>query len=149
MLAALWGFTFFGIAKFFAGFKQKPEEDKKPQEVYNRLLSIFQKNQYGFHTRIMSDFDLLLEAVLNERFIDDSSAYYDDAITSKEIEDMEQGLQSDFANADIKHLIRDKSDGHHDGVKCTKYPARFGTNIAPSDDLSVYKVMPKGQKPIV
>ena len=40
----------------------------------------------------MSDFDLLLEAVLNERFIDDSSAYYDDPISSKEIEDMETGL---------------------------------------------------------
>ena len=92
----------------------------------------------------MSDFDLLLEAVLNERFIDDSSAYYDDPITSKEVEDMELGLQSDFSNADVKHLIRDKGDGHASGVKCTKYPGRFGTNYEPSDDLSIYKVMPKG-----
>ena len=97
----------------------------------------------------MSDFDLLLEAVLNERFIDDSSEYYDDPITSKEIEDMELGLQSDFANADIKHLVRDKSEGHHDSPKCMKYPGRFGTNYEPSDDLSVYKVHPKGQKPVV
>ena len=148
-MACIWGFTFFAMAKFFAGFKQKPTEDKKPQEVYNRLLSIFQKNQYGFHTRIMSDFDLLLEAVLNERFIDDSSAYYDDPITSKEIEDMELGLQSDFAHSDVKHLLRDKGDGHHDNVKCLRYPARFGTNYGASDDLSVYKVMPKGQKPVV
>lgn len=97
----------------------------------------------------MSDFDLLLEAVLNERFIDDSSAYYDDPITSKEIEDMEQGLQSDFAEADVKHLLKDKSHGHHDLKKCVRHPARFGTNYEPSDDLSIYKVVPKGQKPIV
>lgn len=98
----------------------------------------------------MSDFDFLLEAVLNERFIDDSSAYYDDAITSKEIEDMEMGLQSDFADADVKHLLRDKDDGHHGGgKKCVRYPGRFGTNYLPSDDLSVYKILPKGQKPIV
>ena len=112
-------------------------------------MAIFQKNQYGFHTRIMSDFDLLLEAVLNERFIDASTAYYDDPITSKEIEDMELGLQSDFSDADVKHLIRDKGDGHHDGVKCTRYPGRFGTNYEASDNLSVYKILPKGQKPIV
>jgi hypothetical protein len=141
-----WGFTFIGLIKFFIGFKQKPEEDKKPQEVYNRLISIFNKNQYGFHTRIMSDFDLLLEAVLNERFIDDSSAYYDDAISSKEIEDMETGLNSDFSEQDVQHLLRDKNDGHHSGKKCLKYPARFGTNYAPSDDLSVYKVFPKGER---
>ena len=92
----------------------------------------------------MSDFDLLLEAVLNERFIDDSSAYYDDPITSKEIEDMELGLQSDFSTADMRHLNKDKGDGHHSSEKCMRYPARFGTNYAPSDDLSIYKVHPKG-----
>lgn len=94
----------------------------------------------------MSDFDLLLEAVLNERFIDDSSAYYDDAISSKEIEDMETGLNSDFSEADVKHLLRDKNDGHHSSTKCLKYPARFGTNYEASDDLSVYKVLPKGER---
>jgi hypothetical protein len=76
----------------------------------------------------MSDFDLLLEAVLNERFIDDSSAYYDDAINSKEIEDMELGLNGDFTPVDVKHLIRDKDEGHHGGAKCAHYPGRFGTN---------------------
>lgn len=97
----------------------------------------------------MSDFDLFLEAVLNERFIDDSSGYYDDPITSKEIEDMEMGLKSDFALADVKHLNRDKNDGHHASKKCMQYPDRFGTNYAKSDDLSVYKILPKGVKPIV
>ena len=149
VMAAWWGFTFFAIGKFLAGFSKQAEEEKKPAEVYNRLISIFQKNQYGYHTRIMSDFDLLLEAVLNERFIDDSSAYYDDPVLSKEIEDMEQGLQSDFSEADVKHLLKDNAGGHHDSKKCVRYPARFGTNYDKSDDLSIYKVMPKGQKPIV
>ena len=149
VMAALWGFTFFAMAKFFLGFSKKAEEDKKPAEVYNRLISIFQKNQYGYHTRIMSDFDLLLEAVLNERFIDDSSAYYDDPVLSNEIADMEQGLQSDFSEADVKHLLKDKGGDHHDSKKCVRFPARFGTNYEKSDDLSIYKVMPKGQKPIV
>ena len=149
VMAFWWGFTFFAMGKFLTNFSAQVVEDKKPQEVYNRLISIFQKNQYGYHTRIMSDFDLLLEAVLNERFIDDSSAYYDDPILSKEIEDMEQGLQSDFSESDVKHLLKDKSDGHHDSKKCVRFPARFGTNYEKSDDLSIYKVMPKGQKPIV
>lgn len=148
-MACMWGFTFFGICKFFIGFKQTPVEDKKPQEVYNRLLSIFQKNKYGYHTRIMSDFDLLLDAVLNERFIDDSSAYYDDPVVSTEIADMEAGLNSDFAEADVRHLLREKGDGHHASKKCLQYPARFGTNYEASDDLSVYKVMPRGMKPLV
>ncbi len=146
-MACIWGFTFFGVAKFFIGFKEKPAEDKKPQEVYNRLLSIFQKNKYGYHTRIMSDFDLLLDAVLNERFIDDSSAYYDDPVGSTEIADMEAGLNGDLAPSDVRHLLRDKGDGHADRRKCLQYPARFGTNYEASDDLSVYKVMPKRTKP--
>lgn len=29
-MAMWWGFTFFGIAKFFIGFSKNPEEDKKP-----------------------------------------------------------------------------------------------------------------------
>jgi len=54
-------------------------EDKKSEEVYYRLISLFGKNRYGYHTRYMSDFDLFLEAVLNERFIEESTKYYDDA----------------------------------------------------------------------
>lgn len=117
--------------------------------MYNRLISVFQKNKYGYHTRIMSDFDLFLEAVLNERFIDDSSAYYDDPVLAREIEDMESGLNGDFAEADVKHLVKDKDGGHHDLKKCVRYPGRFGTNYDKSDNLSVYKVLPKGQKPLV
>jgi len=149
VMAAWWGFTFFAMGKFVMQFSKINEEEKKPAEVYNRLISIFQKNQYGYHTKIMSDFDLLLDAVLNERFIDDSSAYYDDPVLSKEIEDMEQGLQSDFSESDVKHLLKDKDHGHGDLKKCVRYPARFGTNYDKSDDLSIYKVVPKGQKPIV
>jgi hypothetical protein len=149
VMAAWWGFTFFAIGKFLVGFSKQAVEDKKSPEVYNRLISIFQKNQYGYHTRIMSDFDMLLDAVVNERFIDDSSAYYDDPVLTKEIEDTELGLQSDFSEADVKHLLKDKDHGHHDLKKCFRYPDRFGTNYDKTDDLSIYKVVPKGQKPIV
>ena len=86
--------------------------------------------------------------MLNERFIDESSGYYDDAITSKEIEDVELGLNGDFAQADIKHLLKDKSE-HGALNKCLRYPGRFGTNYEKTDDLSIYKVVPKGQKPPV
>ena len=149
VLACWWGFTFIGIAKFLGGFKEKPEEDKKPEEIYKRLNILFQKNHYGFHTRIMADFDLLLESVLNEKFIDDSTKYYDDPVTSKEIEDMELGLKSDFAESDIRHLLRDADDGHHASAKCMRYPGRFGTNYEKSDNLSIYKVHPKGVIPKV
>ena len=108
----------------------------------------------------MSDFDLLLEAVLNERFIDDSSAYYDDPISSTEIADQEQGLYSDFAHADVKHLLKDKG-GHHEDSKVLRYPGRVGSNYdrgkfvnseslqGQDDDLSVYKILPRGQRPLV
>ena len=44
VIAFMWGFTFIGAVKFFNNFKQKPAESKKEGEVYNRLISIFQKN---------------------------------------------------------------------------------------------------------
>ena len=147
-MASMWGFTFFAIGKTFNNFKKPEVKDPKQAETHNRLLSIFHKNKYGFHTRIMSDFDLLLEAVLNERFIDDSSAYYDDPVHQKEIEDMETGLNGDMNEADIKHLMRDKS-AHPEPASCMRYPGRFGTNNDASDDLSCYKILPKGQKPLV
>ncbi len=130
------------------GFKKKEDNTESP-EVYNRLITLYQKNQYGFHTRIMNDFDLLLEALIDKRFIDDAMNYYDDPILSKEIEDMEMSLNSDFAPADVKHLLKDRDEGHHAGVKCLKYPGRFGTNYDKNDDLSCYKVLPKGQKAVV
>lgn len=108
------------------------------------MIAIFAKNKYGYQTRIMSDFDLLLEAVLNERFIDDSSAYYDDPVLSKEIDDMEQGLNSDFAESDVRHMTKDKGDDHHSSKKCVRFPGRFGTNFEKSDNLSVYKILPRG-----
>jgi len=35
----------------------------------------------------MSDFDIFLDAVLNEKFLDDSTLYYHDVMTGKEVED--------------------------------------------------------------
>jgi hypothetical protein len=145
----LWGITLFSFIKFNFNFSKKPEEDAIGQEGYHRLLSIFSKNKYGYHTRFMSDFELFLEAMLNEKFIDDSTLYYDDAFTSKEIEDMELGLNGDFARADVRHLIKDKDAGHHESFKSLRFPDRVGTNYTRSDDLSCYKILPKGQMPSV
>ena len=111
-----------------------------------RLNSIFAKNKYGYTTRFMSDFDLLLEGALNERFVDESTLYYDDEVVSKEIEDMEQGLNGEFAEDDIKNLLKDKS-AHGDGHKSLRFPDRVGNNYVKSDDLSCYKVHPSGSKP--
>jgi len=147
-MSFVWGITFIGMIKFAISFKEKPEVDLREKEVYNRLLTLYQKNKFGFHTRIMSDFDLLLEAVLNEKFIDDSTAYYDDPVTLKEIEDVELGLNGDLTEEDIKHLTRDKQ-AHPEAPKVFFKPGRVGSNYEKSDDLSVYKVLPKGQKPKV
>ena len=97
----------------------------------------------------MSDFDNFLIAAFNEKFIVDSSAYYDDVITQKEIEDVEAGLNSDMSEADYAHMLKDKEHGHHESgpAKCLRFPGRFGTNYEKSDDLSVYKVLPKGENP--
>ena len=68
----------------------------------------------------------------------------------KEIEDVELGLNSDLSREDVRFLLRDEShDLHpHENI-CMKFPGRIGTNYDPSDDLSVYKVLPKGHKPKV
>ena len=94
----------------------------------------------------MSDFDLLLDGILNERFIDESTLYYDNPVALKEIEDMELGLNGEFAEDDIRNLIKDSGD-HGSEKKILKYPARVGTNYPQSDDLSIYKTHPAGSKP--
>ena len=142
----IWGFTFFAGFKFLMQFSSTKEKDPKEAEVYFRLNSIFMKNKYGYNTRFMSDFDLLLEGVLNERFIDESTLYYDDPSVSKEIEDMELGFQDEFAESDIKNLLKDKSH-HADAGKVVHYPDRVGNNYVKSDALSCYKVHPSGSKP--
>lgn len=145
-MANLWGITVFAMVKFFGGFSSVKETNPKEAEVYFRLNSIFAKNRYGYNTRFMSDFDLLLEGVLNERFIDESTLYYDDPVVSKEIEDMELGYAGEFAEDDIKNLLKDKS--HHGALhKSVRYPGRVGSNYSRSDDLSCYKVHPSGSKP--
>lgn len=149
VLAFWWGFTFIGMLKFLNQFKKEKKEDSLDDETYNRLTTIYSKNKFGYHTRIMSDFDNFLTAAFNEKFIVDSSAYYDDLVTQKEIEDVEAGLNSDMSEADYAHMLKDKEDGHHEAgpAKCLRYPGRFGTNYEKTDNLSVYKVLPKGEKP--
>ena len=125
---------------------KEPKVDDKPHIVYSRLLAIFQKNKFGYNTRIMNDFDLLLTSALNERFIEESTQYYDDPFTTTEIEDVEAGLNSDFSESDIRHLLKDKI-AHADPPSCSKFPGRFGSNYPESDDLSIYKVHPKNVHP--
>ena len=102
VLSTLWGFTFIGMLKFAFSFRKPKVEDRSAEdETYNRLVTLFQKNKFGFHTKIMADFDRLLEALMNQKFIDDSTEYYDNPVSAKEIEDIEMGLNSDMTEADI------------------------------------------------
>ena len=94
----------------------------------------------------MSDFDLLLDAMLNERFLDEAAAYNEDPLVMKEIEDMELGLNGEFAESDVKNLLKDH--GEHPGLhKSLRNPGRVGSNYGKTDDLSCYKVHPSGSKP--
>ena len=119
--------TAVSAVKFAFGFTKQKEEDKTSKEIYFRLNSLFAKNKYGYNTRFMSDFDLLLESALNERFVDESTMYYDNPIKAKEIEDMEQGLNGEFSEDDIKDLIKDKSE-HGSPALVMRYPGRVGSN---------------------
>ena len=107
-MAFIWGLTFLSGVKFALGFSSKTEKNPRGDEIYFRLNSVFAKNKYGYNTRFMSNFDLLLEGAINERFIDESTLYYENPIKTKEIEDMEQGLNGELAEDDIKDLIKDK-----------------------------------------
>ena len=146
MICFLYGITTVSFGLFAINFTKVPEENKTQTEIYFRLKSIFAQNKYGYNTRFMSDFDLLLESALNERFVDESTAYYDNPIKSKEIEDMEQGINGEFSEDDIKDLIKDTS-AHGSRQLVMQYPGRVGSNYQPSDDLSVYKTHPSGSKP--
>ena len=101
VLCTLYGFTLIGFCKFIFSFKDPVPEDKTGEEVYHRLITLFSKNKFGFHTRIMADFDTLLEAAMNMKFIDDSTMYYDNPVAAREIEDIEAGLNSDMTEGDI------------------------------------------------
>ena len=142
----MYGLTFASFFKFLGGFSSVKEADPMNKEVYYRLQSIFSKNKYGYNTRFMSDFDLLLESMLNEQFIDESTAYYNDPVVASEVEDMEKGLNGEFSEEDVRNLLKDKG-GHGAGEKCFRYPARVASAYKPSDDLSVYKTHPVGTKP--
>ena len=136
------------MLKFFTGFSAKPVENPTEAEIYFRLQSIFKKNKFGYNTRFMSDFDLLLESVFNERFIDETTLYYDNAVVIKEIEDVEMGLNGEFSEDDIKLMLKDRSS-HAAPAKVTKFPGRVGSNYPLSDDLSCYKIHPVGTKPSI
>lgn len=142
----VFGLTACCFAKAVFGFSANNAPNPNDKETYMRLRSIFAQNKYGYNTRFMSDFDLFLEGVLNEKFIEDSTLYYDDETVATEIEDMEKGLNGEFAPGDIANLVKD-SGHHHSSSMVTRYPGRVATNYKESDDLSIYKTFPRGSKP--
>ena len=138
--------TFCASAKFLFGFSAIKTPDPTNKEIYFRLNSIFSKNKYGYNTRFMSDFDLLLEGVLNEQFVDESTAYYNDPVVASEVEDMEKGLNGEFSDEDIRNLLKD-NEPHGAGEKSMRYPARVASAYPATDNLSIYKTHPVGSKP--
>merc|ERR1719454_1041688 len=135
----IFGLSYFSVVKFGFGFSQVERPDLVGEEGYNRLVTIFSKNKFGYNTRFMSDFDIFLEALFNQRFINESTNYYEDPFTEKEISDVEAGLNSDFHESDIRHLLKDKGEHAHESFKATRHPDRVGTNYAKGDQLSCYK----------
>ena len=142
----IYGLTFCATAKFLFGFSKQSVPDPMNKEIYYRLNSIFSKNKYGYNTRFMSDFDLLLEGVLNEQFVYGSTEYYNDPVVASEVEDMEKGLNGEFSDEDIRNLLKDKGEHCH-GEKSFRYPARVASAYPATDDLSIYKTHPVGSKP--
>ena len=126
-------------------FSQPKPGKAVEEEQHYRLLSIFAKNKYGYNTRFMSDFEQFLEAVLNEPFLDNSTAYYQDELTATEVEDMESGLAGEFAPADVQQLLHDVEEHDHSSYKAVRFPDRVGTNYPKGDALSCYKILPKKQ----
>lgn len=149
MLGFLWSVTVISMWKAAFSFTSKQVDDPVQKEGYMRLVTIHSKNQWGYHTRFMSDFDIFLESMLNQEFFEGSTSYYDNKWTQKELEDMESGLNGDFSEADVRHNLKDKDPGHGTPFKCTRRPDRVGTNYAKGDALSCYKILPKGQMPHV
>jgi hypothetical protein len=149
VLGFFWSLTVLGMIKGATNFSEKKSENPAQKEGWHRLLTIHSKNKYGYHTRWMSDFDIFLESMLNEQFIEDSPKYYADVFTSKEIEDQETGLSGDMSHADVRHMNHDKHEDHAEPFKCTANPDRCATNYPKSDALSCYKILPKGQMPHV
>ena len=82
-----WGLSVLTAFSGYSNFTQIAGADEVENEKYHRLLSIFSKNKYGYTTRFMSDFEVFLQAVLNERFLDESVAYYRDEMTGLEVQD--------------------------------------------------------------
>ena len=81
-----YGLSFLCIGSAYGNFTQETQVDELQSEGYHRLLTIFNKNRYGYNTRFMSDFDLFLISMMNEKWLDDSTLYYGDKLTGKEIE---------------------------------------------------------------
>ena len=147
MVSFIFGFTTFSILRAAFSFSSAPTKNEIEKEQYYRLQTIFAKNAYGYRTRFFHDFDIFLECVFHGQFLDEAIAYIEDNTTAKEIEDQEGGLEGDFANQDLRNSNKDMPAPHGSPDLCLAHPARSGTNYPKTDDLSIYKVHPKGYIP--
>lgn len=147
MVSFIFGFTTLSMIRAAFSFSAAPTKNEIEKEQYFRLQTIFAKNAYGYRTRFFHDFDIFLECLFHGQFLDEAIAYVEDNTTAKEIEDQESGLEGDFANQDMRNANKDSGAAHHDDKLCLAHPARVGTNYPKTDDLSIYKVHPKGHIP--
>ena len=140
----IYGITFFAGVRIFTEMSTAPKDNTGDNIVYQRLTTIFQKNKFGYHTQLYADFDNLLQTSLNEQMADKSSPYYDDPSACDEIQDVEEGLNGQQTEEDIFSLVQDKDDHHGNPKLVMQYPGRVGYNYERTDDLSIYKVHPRG-----
>lgn len=100
-------------------------------------------NKYGYRTQNFANFDLALACLMNEKYFEENIDYFSDEIVSKEVEDQQNGLAGDQSMQDLRYLIHDKHDDHHERFKCLQWPDRVGSNYEKGDQLSCYKILPK------
>ena len=95
------------VVKGAIGMSALPEDKSIQHEGYLRLITIHSKNKYGYHTRWMSDFELFLESMLNERFLEESRLAGPTA-TPKEVDALfrKHGMQEVGPQIDVASLKR-------------------------------------------
>ena len=117
------------------------------EAVRLKLVSLIKKNKYGYRTRVFENLELFLD-YLGSNFISDTDLFISDSKVQDTLKDVMNGLDADFTEDEIRLLIRDHPPKPAAPKSIAFNPARCGTNYLPSDDqLSLYKLLPRGQKP--
>ena len=142
----LLGLTFWGAVKGLQKINSHTvvhEVDEVGIEQYRRLNYHFKKNKFGFSTQIFGDFDMILEAVLNERFFNEALEYQNDEFRAQEITDNEGGLLGEMALSDIVEINKDTHEHGSGPPMSLRFPGRRMNNYPKTDDLSIYKIKTK------